>query len=245
MAQLQTEGGVRLGRARSTTTAAWRRASSAERLVLSLRVHGLASSVRRAWTHFFGTEDRCVFVQYYKPPSAPVELSVEANGLIVRHMTESDRRDAWVRRHEPHDIDRLAEAFVATRREHIVGAAWYTDSVTPDQPWYRAVEPHLVLPAWLDANIFVVPGDKGAAWAIAKTAADCLGAAGIRSTVALVAVHNKRSLLLLRLLGAKMVARASVRHWFGQTTAVVEPVVQDLDNAVTTAPRAAGRSTDA
>ena len=245
MAQLQTEGSARPSRAPFTTSTRWKRASSAERFVLSVRVHGLASTVRRAWTHLFGTEDRCVFVQYHKPPSVPVELPVEVKGLIVRHMTEHDRRDAWVRRHEPDDIGCLAEAFVATRREQIVGAAWYTHSVTPAQPWYRAAEPHLVPPAWLDANLFVVPGDKGAAWAISKTAADYLGAAGIRSTVALVAAHNKRSILLLRLLGAKMVARISLRHWFGQTSAVVEPVAQDQHNAVTMAPRAEQRTTRA
>ena len=214
-------------------TVAWKPAVWLDRLLLSVRVDGLRPTLGRAWIRLFGTEDRCVFVQYFKPPSAPVELPVEANGLVVRRMTESDRRDARVRRYEPDDVNHLAEGFVATRHSQIVGAAWYTDSVTTDQPWYRAVEPHLVFPAWLDANIFVVPGDKGAAWAISKTAADRLGAAGICSTVALVGAHNRRSILLLRFVGAKMVARLSVRHWFGHTTTVVQSVTDDHDNAVT------------
>jgi hypothetical protein len=216
-------------------TAAPRRPGAAlSRLLLSLRVDGLAPTVKRAWTHLFGTEERYVFVQYLTPPAAPVEFPIETNGLVVRQMMESDLRDPRVKRHEPHEVDRLREAVVATRQGQIVGAAWYTDSVTAEQPWYRAVEPHLIRPAWFDANIFVVAGDKGAAWAISKHATDRVATQGVRCTVALVGARNKRSILLLRLLGAKMVAQMSVRHWFGRTTVAVEPIAKDQHAAVTT-----------
>lgn len=203
-----------------------------QRSLLSLQVDGLGPTIRRGWTRLFGTEDRYVFVQYLKPPAAPFELPIETNGVVVRQLSESDRADVRIKRHEPHDNDRLAEAVVATRHGQIVGAAWYTDSVNAGQPWYRAVEPHLILPALFDANIFVVPGDKAAAWAISKYATDRVASTGVRSTVALVGTHNKRSILLLRLLGAKIVARISVRHRFGSTTTVVEPVATDQHAAV-------------
>ena len=203
------------------------------RFLLSLQADGLGPTISRLWTRLFGSEDRYVFVQYLKPPATPVEFPIETNGVVVRQLTESDRADIRIRRHEPHDVDRLAAAVVATRQGQIVGAAWYTDSVTAEQPWYRAVQPHLILPALFDANIFVVPGDKAAAWAISKHATDRVASTGVRTTVALVGTHNKRSILLLRLLGAKIVARIWVRHWCGYTTTVVAPVTADQNAAVT------------
>jgi hypothetical protein len=232
MTQLSREAGV----AGSPGRAPWKPASALERVALSVQVDGLRSTLGRLWMHLVGTEDRCVFVQYFKPPAHPIELPVEVKGFVVRAMTEADRRDARVRRHEPAEVAQIAAGFVATRDERIVGAAWYTDSVNGEQPWYQVVQAHLAPPAWFDANIFVVAGEKGAAWAISKAAADSLGAAGIRSTVSVVGAHNKPSILLLRLLGAKMVARLSVQHRFGRTTTVVH-AVSDQDNAVTTGRR--------
>jgi hypothetical protein len=123
---------------------------------------------------------------------------------------------------------------VATRQGRIVGAVWYTKSVAVEQPWYVAVEPHLVQPALLTSNIFVVPGDKAAAWVLAKSATDQLAATGIQTIVGLVESHNTPSVLMSRLLGARMVARMSVRYWFGCAKAVVEPVSVDKDPAITT-----------
>jgi hypothetical protein len=205
---------------------------AARRSYLNLRVDGFVATIRRAWTHLFGTEHRYVFVQYMKPPSGQTALPVETNGIMVRRMTPHDLKDVRVRRHEPQEADRLTLGVVATRQGQIVGAAWYTDSVTPAQPWYPIVEPHLHPPAWFDANIFVVPGDKGAGWAISKNVTDAVALAGVRSTVALVGVDNKPSIFLLRLLGAKLVGRLSVRHRLGYTTTVVAPVTQDKDSAL-------------
>jgi hypothetical protein len=123
---------------------------------------------------------------------------------------------------------------VATRQGRIVGAVWYTKSVAVEQPWHVAVEPHLVQPALLTSNIFIVPGDKAAAWALAKSATDQLAATGVRTIVGLVQSHNTPSILMSRLLGARMVARMSVRYWFGRAKAVVEPVTVDKDPAITT-----------
>jgi hypothetical protein len=204
----------------------------ARRPVLSVRVDGLATTMRRVWTHLFGTEQRYLFVQYMNPPSGQTALPVEMNGIIMRQMTADDLRDLRVRLYEPQDADRLVLGVVATRQGQIVGAAWYTDCVTPAQPWYQIVEPHLRRPAWFDANIFVIPGEKGAAWAISKNATDAVALAGIRSTVSLVGVDNKPSILLLRLLGAKLVGRVSIRHRFGYTTTAVTAITQDKDSAL-------------
>jgi len=211
-------------RPRSPVAEGWRLLG---RSVLSLRVDGLGPSMRHAWARSFGTDCRYVFVQHLKPPLAPVTLPVEAKGVIVRQMTERDRDDPRVRRHEPRDDGPIALGVVATRNGQIVGASWYTDGVTPAQEWYRVVEPHLIRPAWYDANIFVVPGEKGAAWTLFKTATDVVASAGIRCTVALVGVQNAPSILQLRLLGAKVVARRTVRRRLGYRTSVVEPVTED------------------
>ena len=208
-------------------------------LLLSLRVDGPGATVRRIWTRLFGQEHRYVFVRYLRPPATPVEFPLEANGIVVRYMNDSDRTNLQVQRYQPRDLRHLAEAVVATRAGQIVGAAWYTDSVTAEQPWYRAVEPHLIPPAQLTENIFVVAGDKAAAWAIAKGASDRLATAGVRTIVGLVGSHNKPSILMSRLLGAKMVAEISVRHRFGHSTTVVETVIADQDAAITTSSKAA------
>jgi hypothetical protein len=202
------------------------------RTLLSLQVDGLGPTMRRAWTYLFGTEHKYVFVQYMKTPATQVALPVEANGIVVRQMAERDLKDVRVRRHEPDDVDHLALGVVATRQEEIVGAAWYTDSVSPAQPWYPIVQPHLRHPAWFDANIFVIPGEKAAGWAISKNATDAVALAGVRSTVALVGVDNKPSIFLLRLLGARLVGRLSIRHRLGYSTTVVAPVTQDKDSAL-------------
>jgi hypothetical protein len=203
-------------------------------LLLSLRVDGLAATVRRIWTHLFGQEQRYVFVRHLKPPPAPVEFPVETNGVVVRYMEESDCTNLQVMRYQPRDLRHLAEAVVATRAGRIVGAAWYTDSVTEQQPWYQAVKPHLIPPARLTENIFVVPGDKAAAWAITKSASDRLATTGVRTIVGLIGSHNKPSILMSRLLGAKMVAQLSVQHRFGHSTTLVAAVTSDRDAAITT-----------
>src|SRR5207247_2492062 len=116
---------------------------------------------------------------HLQAPPTRVELPLEINGVVVRHMTESDLTNILLRRSQPRDLRRPAEAVVATRAGLIVGAAWYTSSVTPEQPWYHAVEPHLILPARATASFFVVPGDKAAAWAIARSATDQLASSGV------------------------------------------------------------------
>ena len=205
------------------------------RTLLSLQVDGLVATAKRVRTHMLGREERYVFVQHLEPPSKPVQLPVETQGVVIRQMTKEDRTDTRVRWYEPVDVHRLALGVVATREGRIAGAQWFTDSVTPDQPWYQAVEPHLIPPARFDANTFAVPGDRSVAWALVKTATDALATAGVRSTVALVGTENKRSIFLLRLSGAKIVARMQVRHLFGHRTTSVELVAEDKDTATRTA----------
>ena len=204
-------------------------------LLLSLRMDGLPATARRAWTLLFGKEEWYVFVRHLESPSPAPEFPVETNGITVRAMTPSDL-DA-VAKLIPFDLDRgslrerrermrgrLSEAMVATRGEHIVGAVSFIDTVTAEQPWYRAVEPHLVPPTRFNAQIFVVPGEKGTAWVLAKHANDRLAALGVRTVVGLIQTDNKPSILVSRMLGGKMVARKSDRFWFGRRTTVVEPV---------------------
>lgn len=205
--------------------------------LLSVQMDGLRATVRRGWTRLFGHEEWYVFVRHLDPPLAPVQFPIEANGIAVRQMTESDLDE--VARLLPFDMDRrplperrerlrtrLADAVVATRQGRIVGAAVYTDAVTAEQPWYQAIERHLIPPARFTAQIFVVPGEKGTAWALAKHANDRLAAQGIRSIVGVIAAENTPSMFVSRLLGGKMVARKSDRYWFGHRYTATEPVSQ-------------------
>lgn len=194
---------------------------------LFVRVDGLRPTLARAWIRLFGSEDRYVFVQQLKAPAVPVTLPVEMNGMVVRQMTARDRDNLRLRRQEPREVDDLALGFVVTRDDQIVGAEWYTDSVHPGEEWYPVVEPHLIPPAWFDANMFVVSGEKGAAWALFKTATGVVATSGIGCTVALVGARNKPSIFLLRLFGAKIVGRIKIRYRFGRRISVVEPVTED------------------
>ena len=92
------------------------------------------------------------------------------------------------------------------------------------QPWHDAVAPHLTAPARFTANIYVRPGEKGAGWALAKTASDVLAAAGVRTIVGMVGATNTPSILLTRMLGGRIVARLRMRHRWGQRTISVEPM---------------------
>jgi len=207
-------------------------------LLCSVCLDGCGATLQRGWTRLFGTEDWYVFVRHLVPPSQPVKLPIDTNGISVRHMSAGDIDQ--VARLLPFDLDRrplrerrqrlrarLADAIVATRANRIVGAAWYMNTVNAQQPWYRAVEPHLIHPARFTANIFAVAGEKGAAWAIAKLANDQLAAAGVRSVVGLIRSTNKPSMLVSRLLGGKIVARQRVRYRFGFRTIVVDPVTDE------------------
>jgi hypothetical protein len=161
-----------------------------------------------------------------------VRLPTELNGVVVREMQASDLEDPQVRWHEPASPYRLSEGIVATRGGQIVGAAWYVDAVTAEQPWYRAIEPRLALPARFAVNLFVVPDDTGAAWALSKTATDALATAGVRTIVGIINARNTRSILMTRLLGSKMAARMTVRRRFGRATTIVEAVGEDRASGI-------------
>lgn len=201
--------------------------------LLRLRVDGPAAVVRRMWIRLFGLEERYIFIRHLQAPPTPIEFPIEVNGIVVRYLEESDLRNLLLRRSKPLDLPQPVEAVVATRAGEIVGAAWYTSSVTPEQPWYEAVEPHLIRPARATANLFVVPGQKAAAWTLVKSAADRLATIGVRTIVGVIASHNKRSILMSRLLGSRMVAQVWVRHRFGYSTTVVAAVSRDADNGLT------------
>lgn len=207
-------------------------------LAFSVRRDGVVETLRRAGRRLFGREEWLVVVRRIEPPAAPVRLPVEVDGLTIRGIQESDI-DALAEA-MPFDLDRrgLAErrmrlrerlpvGLVAVRGGRIAGAAWYLDRVEPDQPWYEAVRPSLELPARFTAAIFVVPGEKAAAWSLSRVATDWLGEGGVRSLVALVRVENRPSLLLARMLGGRVVARQTVRRNFGRTTIDVVPVPDD------------------
>lgn len=180
--------------------------------------------MRRTWHYLFGSDSRYVFVRAIHPSSQPVAPVLQHNDILVRPMEERDLADPIVRRYEPREVECLCEALVATRHGQIVGAAWYADAVTPQQPWYDVVEPFLEWPAWLGASIFVAPDAKGAGWALTQYANMRVAAAGVRTLVALVAPENKPSILRMRLQGGRVVGRLTTRRWFGRVTAFVEPV---------------------
>ena len=205
-------------------------------LVLSLRLDGPGATVRRVRTRMFGEEQAYVFVRHLKPPPTPLTFPADANGVMVREMEPADLSDQRIQRYEPATPHCLSDGVVAIRDGRIVGAAWYTDAVSATQSWFKAVEPHLIPPARLTANIFVVPGDKGAAWALAKTASECLATAGVRTIVGVIGAQNAPSILMSRMLGSKVVARLSLRHRFGRTTTTVQPVATDRDAGINPKP---------
>jgi hypothetical protein len=202
------------------------------RFVLSLRMDGVRATVRRVWTRVFGEEQAYVFVRYLQPPPTPVTFPADANGVRLRKMEPGDLKDHRIRRYKPAMPHSLSDGIIALRDGQIVGAAWYTDTVTAAQPWYEAVAPHLIPPARFTANIFVVPGDKGASWALAKTASECLASTGVRTIVGVIGARNTPSILVSRMLGSKMVAQMSLRHRLGRTTATVQPVATDHDAGI-------------
>lgn len=210
---------------------------AARSLLLSLRLDGLLPTVALAWSRLFSEQEACVFVRQLEAPATPVRFPVEANGVVVRRMQASDLLDLRVRRHEPPIAHALADGVVAILDGRMVGAAWYTDSVGTQQPWYHAVEPHLRLPARLTANIFVVPGAKGAAWALAKTATDALATDGVRCIVGVIGAENAPSILMSRMLGSRLVARLTVRRRFGRVSTQVELVGADRKSGLSVAGR--------
>jgi hypothetical protein len=205
--------------------------------LLSLRMDGLRSTIRRGWARLFGSEEWYVFVRHLAAPAAAVPFAAETAQVTLRPMVEGDLEE--VARLLPFDLDRrpapqrierirngLSEAVVATRAGRIVGAVWFADTVNHQQPWYEAIRSHLTLPTRLTVNVFVVPGQKAAAWAMMKHGNERLAAAGVRSVVGLIQASNKAAILMSRMLGSKMVARQSVRYWFGHRTTAVEPMTE-------------------
>ncbi|MEO8605304.1 MAG: hypothetical protein ABI629_22230 [bacterium] len=202
------------------------------RMLGRVREEGWAKTLRRAHTRLFGVDERYIFARRPKPPPAPLRLPIERQGVVVRTATPADADDANMRQHRPRDQQPLLDVFVATRDGHIVGAAWYTDIVNAAQPWYAAVLPHIALPAVFTANVFVVPGDKSAGWALVKTADEALAQRGVRSIVGMISTHNRPSILLARLLGARLCARVTIRYWLGRPRLSVAAVQTDDDAAL-------------
>jgi hypothetical protein len=118
----------------------------------------------------------------------------------------------------------LPDAFVVLRSEKIVGACWFLDAVTPQQRWFGAIKDHLIPPSRYTDGIFAVPGEKAAAWVLARHASDCLALRGVKSVVACINVKNQPSLVVSRLLGGKIVARATTHYIFGRRRIRVVPV---------------------
>jgi hypothetical protein len=186
--------------------------------------------------HLYGEHEYYIFVRHLVTPTVPPVLPAETKGLVVRRIEAEDLHDLDIRRCNPAAARTAAgDVLVAVRQGRVVGAAWYLDTVTPLQPWYRVVEPHLIRPARFTENIFVRPGEGGAGWALAKMASDVLGAAGVRSIVGMVGCDNKPSILLGRLLGGRIVGRMQVRYRLGHRTVLVEAVRPDDEAAFGTA----------
>jgi hypothetical protein len=203
-------------------------------LLATVRTDGLRGAARRVWGGLFGIRHAYISVRVLRVPAVPVVLPGELNGVVVRNMTAADLEDDAVARHRPKGPHAVGDGIVATRDGRIVGAAWYTDTVTPERPWYVAVAPHLVPPARFTANMFVLAGDKGASFALGRLASDALASAGVRSLVGVILADNAPSIFVSRLLGAKLVATLTERRWLGRvTSAAVEPLPADADAALT------------
>ncbi|GIW39434.1 MAG: hypothetical protein KatS3mg076_0011 [Candidatus Binatia bacterium] len=199
----------------------------AETVLLSWRSDGFRATARRLRERLFGEEEIFVLVRSLVPPVVPPPLPAVVNGVLVREMTAEDVDT--VARILPFDLGRqplrvrrrrlekaMPDAFVALRGERIVGACWYWNEVTPEKPWFPAVRDHLVPPSRLTGGIFALPGERAAAWALARRATDCLAARGVRTVVGCIGAKNRPSLLVSRLLGGKIVARQTIRYVLGR-----------------------------
>jgi len=202
------------------------------RMLGRVQEEGWGKTLRRAQNRLFGVDERYIFVRRPKPPAAPLTLPIEQQGVVVRAATPADADDMNMRQHRPRDQQPVVDVFVATRDGRIVGAAWYTDIVNAAQPWYAVVAPHVDAPAVFTANIFVVPGDKGASWALVKTANEALAQRGIRTIVGMISTHNAPSILMARLLGARLCALVTIRYWLGLSRITVAAVQKDTDAAL-------------
>lgn len=207
-------------------------------IAFSARRDGAAETLRRIGRRLFGREEWLVVVRRIAPPAVPTHLPVEIDGLTVRRVDESDlgalaeAMPFELLRRGPADRraclrERLPCGLVALRDGRLAGAAWYLDRVEASQPWYEAVRAEVEPPARFTAAVFVVPGEKAAAWTLSRVAADWLGQDGVRTLVALVRADNRPSLLLARMLGGRVVARQSVRRRLGRTAIEVVPVRDD------------------
>jgi hypothetical protein len=209
-----------------------------ETLLYSLRTAGWRTTFQRVRLWVGGEEEYYVFMRNLQPPSVPMEFPIQVNGLTVRHMVEGDLDE--VARLMPFELlpnharkrrerlrRRLEEAIVVIRDNHVVGANWYADRVTPEQPWYSFVEPHIIPPARLAEMLFVVPGEKAAGWAMSKYASDRLATIGIRTTVSAIRCDNRASMLFSRLHGAKLVAHMTLRYRFGRRIYSVEKLADE------------------
>lgn len=198
----------------------------AQSFFLSVRANGIVKTLRLIWTRIFGSYELYVFVRPLKP-SGPLEMPLETNGISIRRMHERDADD--VARLLPFELnrfplvqrrqrilDRLGDGIVATRSGRIVGAAWFLEDVAPTKRWYEIVKQHVVLPARMTTNLFVVSGEKNAGFAISKCAGDWLAAAGVRTIVSQIRADNKPSIIVARLLGGRLVARQVEHFWFGR-----------------------------
>ena len=203
--------------------------------MFSLRSDGLRITLNRAWVRVFGVEEYYLFVRHLAAPAAAVELPLLVNGVTLREVQDGDLDE--VARLFPFDLlpyglrDRrrrlqhhLADGFVAVRDGRVVGAAWYLAQVTPDQSFYAVVQPHVLLPARVTRFLLVIPGEKAAAWVISKHATERLATQGVRTIVSRIPAYNKPSMLVARMLGAKMVGREVARYRFGCQQWSTEPV---------------------
>src|SRR5262249_11174789 len=158
----------------------------------------------------------CVFIRYLpNEPSARLPLAI-GKDLSLRPMSEADvetvsrlipfelDRAAWPTRSEKLRR-RLDGAVVAMRGARIVGATWYADEVHAGQPWFALVQPHLRTPAWFTVNTFVAAGERGVALPLVKNAGEQLSRHGVRSLVSMIQATNEPSLLIARLVGARLV----------------------------------------
>lgn len=205
-----------------------------ETLFLSWKADGLATTARRVWERLWGEEELFVLVRSLTPPETPPQLPTVENGILVREMMPEDvdriarllpfelgRQPLRVRRQRL--AQSIPDAFVAVRDGRIVGATWYSNDVTPEKPWFRAVEHQLVSPCRLTGGIFAVPGERAVAWVLARQATACLAARGVRTVIGCIATRNRPSLLVSRLLGGKIAAREVVSYRLGRAQVRVLP----------------------
>lgn len=221
----------------------------AESLIFSAWGAGWKPTLKLAWHRCFGKEEWFGFVRYLEPEPASPLLPRDVNGFTIRPMQRESLDAAaalapasiWrlpLHRRREQVVEWLGTTLVAERGGRLVGIISYRDCSNTAEPWREILRFWLREPVWMTKFFYVVPGERGAAWALASCGNDWCASQGVRCVVAFIRTDNRPSLLVTRLLGGKLVCRMVRRYRFGREEVEYYPVSEEEASELLTVSRA-------